>query len=59
MKPVSTTEDGECLNVKFEMRPDPERYDEIEFEGRPAFLDKFTQTVIPWDTFAGSVTNFL
>ena len=52
MKTLSFTEDEDCLNVKFEMKPDPERYDEIEFEGKPAFLDKFTHTVIPWDVFA-------
>lgn len=55
--PISFTEDEESIYVKVEMKPDPKRYDEIEFEGKPAFLDKFTHTVIPWDIFAQSLGN--
>jgi adenylate cyclase len=55
--PISITEDEECIDVKFEMKPDPKRYEEIEFEGKPAFLDKFTHTVIPWDVFAQGWEN--
>lgn len=55
--PASFTEDEERIYVKFEMKPDPKRYDEIEFNGKPAFLDKFTRTVIPWDSFVQGMEN--
>jgi adenylate cyclase len=50
-KIISCEEDDDTLLVEFEMIPNPERYESIEFEGKPAFLDKSTGTVIPWDGF--------
>lgn len=35
--------------------PDPDRYESGEFEGRLAFLDKSTRTLIPWEPFKESL----
>ena len=52
MKPLSYKEINGILQVEFEMTPNPKRYESIEFEGKPALLDKSTHTVIPWDIMA-------
>lgn len=54
---ISETEivDEDARIVRFAMRPDPRRYDEVEIDGSPHYLDKFLRHIVARDEMFGSM----
>ncbi|WP_082730632.1 MULTISPECIES: adenylate/guanylate cyclase domain-containing protein [Sphingomonas] len=58
VKTVQTV-DEESRTVKFSLVPDPRRYDRVEMEGGTWYLDRYFQTLIRLEDFAGPKMNGL